>query len=49
MWKFTGFLICCLAILFSCKSTDEEEKVKDLPSLFPDYVNVSVEGFLRTN
>lgn len=42
MWKFTGFLICCLAILFSCKSADEEEKVKDLPSLFPDYVNVSV-------
>lgn len=42
MWNFTGFLICCLAVLFSCKSADEEEKVKDLPSLFPDYVNVSV-------
>lgn len=42
MWNFTGFLICSLAVLFSCKSADEEEKVKDLPSLFPDYVNVSV-------
>ena len=42
MWNFTGFLICCLAVLFSCKSADEEEKVKVLPSLFPDYVNVSV-------
>ena len=42
MWNFTGFLICNLAVLFSCKSADEEERVKDLPSLFPDYVNVSV-------
>ena len=42
MWNFTGFLICCIAVLFSCKSADEEEKVKVLPSLFPDYVNVSV-------